>query len=98
MGGYSSSTWNKLSNNRLFKFTGNGSTVAVTALTSGGSGNNRDVDLTVYKDGVQLGSSDTEYVGTETVSISTVSGEVYTICVLDLNPTSETYTVTMGVN
>ena len=98
VGGYSSSTSNKLSNNRLFKFTGNGSTVAVTAQTSGGSGNNRDVDLVVYKDGVQLGYRDLVYVGTETVSISTVSGTVYTIWVRDWNPASDNYTVTMGVN
>jgi len=98
VGGYSSSTVNKLSNNRLFKFTGNGSTVAVTAQTSGGSGDNRDVELKVYKDGVLLGSSDSEYVGTETVSISTVSGTVYTIWVRDWNPASDNYTVTMGVN
>ena len=98
VGGYSSSTRNKLSNNRLFKFTGNGSTVAVTAQTSGGSGNNRDVDLVVYKDGVQLGYRDSVYVGTETVSISTTSGSVYTIWMSDLNPASDNYTVTMGVN
>ena len=98
VGGFSSGTVNKLSNNRLFKFTGNGSTVAVTAQTSGGSGNNRDVDLVVYKDGVQLGYRDSVYVGTETVSISTVSGTVYTIWVIDWNPASENYTVTMGVN
>ncbi len=98
VGGYSSSTRNKLSNNRYFKFTGNGSTVAVTAQTSGGSGDDRDVALLVYKDGVLLGSSDTLYVGTETVSISTVSGTIYTTWVIDYNPTSENYTVTMGVN
>jgi hypothetical protein len=98
VGGYSSSTRNKLSNNRYFKFTGNGSTVAVTAQTSGGSGDNRDVGLKVYKDGVELGSSDSLWVGTETVSISTVSGTVYTISVKDWNPASENYTVTMGVN
>ena len=98
VGGYSSSTRNKLSNNRLFKFTGNGSTVAVTAQTSGGSGDNRDVELKVYKDGVLLGSSDSWYVGTESVSISTVSGTVYTIWVRDWNPASDNYTVTMGVN
>ena len=98
VGGFSSGTVNKLSNNRLFKFTGNGSTVAVTAQTSGGSGNNRDVDLVVYKDGVQLGYRDSVYVGTETVSISTTSGSVYTIWMSDLNPASDNYTVTMGVN
>ena len=98
VGGFSSGTVNKLSNNRLFKFTGNGSTVAVTAQTSGGSGNNRDVDLEVYKDGVQLGYRDSVYVGTETVSISTTSGSVYTIWMSDLNPASDNYTVTMGVN
>jgi hypothetical protein len=98
VGGYSSSTRNELSNNRLFKFTGNGSTVAVTAQTSGGSGNNRDVELVVYKDGVLLGYSDSRYVGTETVSISTISGAVYTIWVRDFNPASDNYTVTMGVN
>jgi hypothetical protein len=98
VGGYSSSTSNKLSNNRLFKFTGNGSTVAVTAQTSGGSGNNRNVVLLVYKDGVRLGAANDVYVGTETVSISTVSGTIYTIWVIDYNPTSENYTVTMGVN
>ena len=98
VGGYSSSTSNKLSNNRLFKFTGNGSIAAVTAHTSGGSGYDRDVALRVYKDGVQLGYRDSLYVGTETVSISTVSGAVYTISVKDWNPASDTYTVTMGVN
>jgi hypothetical protein len=97
VGGYSSSKYNKLSNNRLFKFTGNGSTVAVTAQTSGGY-YNRNVVLFVYKDGVRLGYSNSWYAGTETVSISTVSGAVYTIWVLDLNPASENYTVTMGVN
>jgi hypothetical protein len=70
----------------------------VTAQTSGGSGNNRDVQLVVYKDGVLLGYSDSRYVGTETVSISTTSGAVYTIWVRDFNPASENYTVTMGVN
>ena len=70
----------------------------MTAQTSGGSGNNRDVYLLVYKDGVLLGYSDSAYVGTETVSISTVSGSVYTIWVQDLNPASDNYTVTMGVN
>ena len=98
VGVYSSSKWNKLSNNRYLKFTGNGSAVAVTAQTSGGSGDNRDVDLIVYKDGVLLDYSNSAYVGTETVSISTVSGAVYTISVKDWNPASETYTVTMGVN
>ena len=98
VGGFSSGTVNKLSNNRLFKFTGNGSTVAVTAQTSGGSEDNRDVELKVYKDGVLLGSSDSWYVGTESVSISTTSGTVYTIWVRDFNPASDNYTVTMGVN
>ncbi len=98
VGGYSSSTRNKLSNNRYFKFTGNGSTVAVTAETYRGSGNDRDVALLVYKDGVRLGAADDVYVGTETVSISTVSGTIYTTWVIDYNPTSENYTVTMGVN
>jgi hypothetical protein len=69
----------------------------VTAQTSGGY-YNRNVVLSVYKDGVRLGYSNLWYAGTETVSISTDSGAVYTIWVKDWNPASETYTVTMGVN
>lgn len=82
--------WALLGQNRFLRFTGTGASVNVTS-TSG-----EDVDIYVYRRGVEVGSSATTG-GNESVKLSTQSGDEYVINVQGYGSSNGPYEVIVGV-
>ena len=90
--------YNKLENNRYFRFTGNGGTLAVEAETTEPAAfiDDHDIAVWVYKDGVLVGSTDLFWWGKETVTIGgTVAGAEYVVEIENLGFLPGNYTCTV---
>jgi hypothetical protein len=83
-GGFESNKWQQ---NQYYVFTGNGSTVTVSATST------EDVGLVVYQAGVVVGTADVSYSGTETVHVSTTSGKPYVVSLVGFGATPGDYQV-----
>jgi hypothetical protein len=83
-GGSAFNTWDQ---NQYYVFTGNGSTVSVSATST------QDVGLGVYQAGVRVAAADANTSGTETVHVATTAGKLYVVNLVGFGATPGDYQV-----
>jgi hypothetical protein len=81
---------NKWNENEYYVFTGNGQRVTISATSAG------DVALTLYEDGKDLGTQDSNATGTESVQGTTKSGSTYVVNLVASGSTSGDYQVNLS--
>ncbi len=83
--------YNFKSQNQYWVVTGNGARITVSSTTA------EDVEITAYRQGVQVGYADDVYDGTETFSFNSTAGTVYVIVLTGYGAVSGNYTATMNI-
>ncbi|MDP2274633.1 MAG: hypothetical protein Q8N23_05930 [Archangium sp.] len=85
-GGNSSNSWQQ---NQYYVFTGNGSTVTVSASSV------QDVAIQGFRRGTRVGAADVNVSGTESFTLNTQSGVVYVVVLTGFGATAGDYDVTV---
>ena len=87
-GGNSPNSWEQ---NQYYVFTGNGSSVTVTATST------QDVAIAAFKRGVKLGAADVNTSGTETFSFSTQAGAIYVMVLTGYGANPGNYDIDVSI-
>lgn len=83
--------FNTRGQNQYFVFVGNGSRISASANAS------YDIFIELYQRGELLGSADNTTLGTESLSITTQTGELYILVLTGLKETEGEYPVTLSI-